>query len=349
VRPRKKVSQQRIARDLGVSQALVSLALNGRKDGINPETYQRIWDHAISLGYQPKGMRFEQSPEETRLRQVGFILRAGLNIHTQGSYFSHVLHGLHTALAQRHYAALFLGSEDTLSREQFAHFFHPGHALRGVVLFGEVAGPFLSQVLTFERRVVAISARHPGRCHSVVGNEPQALESLVRHLHGLGHTRIGWLGGNIGLGRHEARLAAFRAALRLVGLEDNPRYHSLVTEADNLDGVEAMERMLTLARRRDFPTAVVAYNTHMAVGAVLALQRAGWAVPGRLSVAGADNYALARAQSPRITVAGSDPEKLGAAAARLVLESTGEGDESLHELILPSQLVLGQSTGPAPA
>jgi len=47
---RKKVSQQKIAEDLGVSQALVSLALNGRKDGIGPDTYKRIWEHAISLG-----------------------------------------------------------------------------------------------------------------------------------------------------------------------------------------------------------------------------------------------------------------------------------------------------------
>lgn len=347
MRPRKKVSQQRIARDLGVSQALVSLALNGRKDGINPETYQRIWDHAVSLGYQPKGMRFEQSPSDTRLRQVGFILRAGLNIHTQGSYFSHVLHGLHTALAKRSYAALFLGSEDSLAKEQLTAFFHPGHSLRGVALFGEVGLPFLSQVRSFERRVVAISARHSGLCHSVVGNEPQALESLVRHLQQLGHTRIGWIGGNIGLGRHETRLQAFLAAMKLAGLPVDERYQVFIKEADKLEGVQAMEKLLVHAKRKDFPTAIIAYNTHMASGAIVALQRAGWDVPTAMSVAGADNYALARQESPRITVAGTDPEKLGAAAARLVLDTTGEEDESFHDLILPSQLVTGQSTGPA--
>ncbi len=347
MRPRKKVSQQRIAKDLGVSQALVSLALNGRKDGINAETYQRIWDHAVSLGYQPKGMRFEQSPPDTRLRQVGFILRAGLNIHTQGSYFSHVLHGLHTALAKRSYAALFLGAEDSLVREQLTAFFHPGHSLRGVALFGEVAAPFLNQVRGLERRVVAISARHPGFCHSVVGNEPQALESLVRHLEQLGHRRIGWLGGNVGLGRHETRFQAFQAALKGAGLSADARYHVFIKEADKLEGVQAMEQMLPNARRRDFPTAFVAYNTHMAAGAIVALQRAGWDVPGSMSIAGADNYALAREESPRITVAGTDPEKLGAAAARLVLDSTGGDDESFHDLILPSQFVPGQSTGQA--
>ncbi|HYC72517.1 MAG TPA: substrate-binding domain-containing protein, partial [Opitutaceae bacterium] len=270
-------------------------------------------------------------------------------IHTQGSYFSHVLHGLHTALAKRSYAALFVGSEDSLSREQLTSFFHPGHSLRGLALFGEVAVPFLNQLRAFERRVVAISARHPGLCHSVVGNEPQALESLVRHLQELGHARIGWIGGNIGLGRHETRFQAYRAALKLAGLAADERYHVFIREADKLEGVQAMERMLPHARRRDFPTAFIAYNTHMAAGAIVALQRAGWDVPGAMSIAGADNYALAREESPRITVAGTDPEKLGAAAARLVLDSTGDEDESFHDLILPSQLVPGQSSGPARA
>jgi LacI family transcriptional regulator len=349
MRRRKKVSQQKIARDLGVSQALVSLTLNGRKEGISAATYQRIWDHAISLGYQPKGMVLDQSPVEARLRQVGIILRAGLNIHTQGSYFSHVFHGLHTALARRRHAAVFLGSEDSLDRDQLTSFFHTGHSLRGVALFGEVAVPFLNQLRALERRIVAISARHTGLCHSVVGNEPQALDSLVEHLQSLGHQRLGWLGGNLGLGRHESRFRAFLDAVKARGLETDARFHHFLKEADKLEGVQAMEALLPLARRREFPTAFVAYNTHMASGAILALQRAGWKVPEQVSIAGADNYSLAREESPRITVAGTDPEKLGEAAARLMLDSTGGADESFHDLTLPSQLVVGQSTGPAPA
>ena len=94
-----RISQTQLARDLGVSQGLVSMVLNGRRENISPETYQRIWDRAISLGYKPKGMKLEQSPTGARQRQVGFILRAGHNIHTQGSYFGHVLHGLHSALS----------------------------------------------------------------------------------------------------------------------------------------------------------------------------------------------------------------------------------------------------------
>jgi len=210
-----RISQTKLAKDLGVSQALVSLVLNGRKEGINPDTYKRIWEHAISLGYQPKGMKFERSPRESRLRQVGFVLRSGLNIHTQGSYFNHVLHGLHTALAERGYAAVFLGSEDTLKKERLRQYFPTGHALQGIVLFGEVAPAFLHLLRQFEPRIVAVSARHTGLCHSVVGNEPQALASLVQHLHELGHRHIGRPGGQPRPGRdwapHQGQQARAKA------------------------------------------------------------------------------------------------------------------------------------------
>jgi LacI family transcriptional regulator len=345
VPPRKKVSQQKIAADLGVSQALVSLALNGRKDGIGAETYKRIWEHAISLGYQPKGMKFEQSPREARLRQVGFVLRSGLDIHTQGSYFGHVLHGLHSGLAERGLATVILGSEDVLSPDRLRQFFHTGHALQGIVLLGEVKPAFLNQLRQLERRIVAVSARHTGLCHSVVGNEPQALEQLVTHLAGLGHERIGWIGGNVGLGRHEARYQAYQAALRNAGFDPDPRYAALQKQGDRAEGNEAMLRLLAHAKRKDFPTAFITYNIHMAAGAIAALTREGRKVPGAISIAAADFSPVAVQE--QITAAGSEAEKLGRAAAKLVSDSTGGEDESFHDLILPSQLFLGKSTGPA--
>src|SRR5438874_1960279 len=105
---REGVSQQRIARDLGVSQALVSLVLNGKRENISEESYQRIWSHALKMGYRPKGMRL--NAEQTN-SSVGFILRAGVRLHTQSNFFSLVQHGLHAALLARGYHSVYLGSE----------------------------------------------------------------------------------------------------------------------------------------------------------------------------------------------------------------------------------------------
>lgn len=341
-----RISQTKLAKDLGVSQALVSMVLNGRRENISPETYQRIWDHALSLGYQPKGMKLGQSPAGTLRRQVGFVLRSGLNIHTQGSYFGQVLHGLHSALSDQGYATVILGSEDTLTVPKLRQFFHAGHALKGVVLLGQVDDDFLLKLREFETRIVAVSARHQGLCHSVLGNEPQAIASLVQHLKELGHRRIGWIGGNTGLGRHEARYRAYLAALRGAGLEADPRYAISQKQGDRAAGAEAVHTLIPLAKRRDFPTAFVTYNQHMARGAVAAFEREDYAVPGDISVGAADYSSLAHEEKPTLTAAGCDAESLGRAAARLVLDAQTGADGSCVDLILPSTLHLGDTTGP---
>lgn len=347
-RPTKKVSQTQLARELGISQALVSLVLNGRRQGINAETYDRIWAQAVKRGYRPKGMHLASSPAATA-RQVGIILRAPLRLNIPSMYFGHVQHGLHTGIEAREFTTVFLGAEDQLDAQKLRRVFGPGHSFQGIVLVGEVSRGFLDQLRRLGLRIVAVSARYPGLCHSVLGNEPQALESLVEHLHAQGHRRFGWLGGNVGLGRHEARLQALEAALARAGIALDPRYTVKLKEGDRIDGADAVRTLLPLARRRDFPTAFVAYNTLMASGAVREFEREGWGVPARVSVASADISPVATDSTPRITAAGTNPEKLGEAAARLVLERTGTPDDGFTDLMLPAQLFIGDTTGPAAA
>ena len=340
----KKISQTQLARELGISQALVSLTLNGRKAGINSETYDRIWAHAVKRGYRPKGMHPAASP--VQVRQVGIILRAPLRLNTPSVYFGHVQHGLHTALEVRDVRAVFIGAEDQIDAVKLRRAFAASPSFRGIVLIGEVARSFLDRLRKFSLPIVAVSARYPGLCHSVLGNEPQALESIVQHLAGLGHRRIGWLGGNLGLGRHEARFQALGASLARAGLKLDPRYCIKRQEGDRAAGGEAIHGVLADARRADFPTAFVCYNTSMADGALKTLVRERWRVPRDLSIASADVSPIATEGTPRITAAGTNPEKLGEAAARLVAAGTA-AEEGFTDLMLPAQLFVGDTTGPA--
>ncbi len=343
----KKISQSQLATELGISQALVSLVLNGRKQGINAETYERIWRHATRRGYHPKGMHLPSSPSGQK-RQIGIILRAPLRLNTPTLYFGHVQHGLHTGIEAREFTTVLLGAEDQLDPAKLRRIFGAGHSFHGIVLVGEVSRRFLDELRQYGLRIVAVSARYPGLCHSVLGNEPQALESLVEHLVSLGHRRFGWLGGNVGLGRHEARLQAFQSALASAKLNLPPRYVVKLKDGDRITGADAVRTLLPLAKRKDFPTAFVTYNTLMVAGAVREFEREGWQVPGDVSIAGADLSPMAAESRPRLTAAGSNPQKLGEAAARLVLaDGSGRNDE-FTDLMLPAQLHIGDSTGPAP-
>ena len=301
----------------------------------------------MKSGYQPKGIKLENSPVDTRTRQLAVIMRAGVQIHTQGSYFSHVMHGLNSAALDLGYTSALLGSEDSMDPARLSQFFGPGHAIKGVVLLGQVEDKFLHRLVNHTQNVVAVSSRHAGFCHSIIGNEPEALKAVVTHLHGLGHRRLGWLGGNVGLSRHETRFNGFKASLDLHGLKHDPRYTALRKEGDRAEGSEAMMQLTPFLGRSDFPTAFVTYNISMAIGAIRALQHAGKHVPADISVAAADYSETAEKATPRITAAGCDPLELGRRAATMVINQIDDNEGSFNDLVLASKLYIGESTGHA--
>ncbi len=341
-----KVSQSRIAKELGVSQTLVSLVLNGQQARVSEETSRLVWDHARALGYRPKGMRLVPGRSEPPVKQVGFLLRAGLRAYRPSNFFGYVQHGLLEILAARGFGALLLGSEDTLTRKKLERQFPPGHAMQGVVLLGEVAPAFLQQLLAFSPKVVAVSASYPGLTHSVQGNDIQALTLLVRHLYSLGHRRFGWLGGDVGITRQEVRLAACRTVLQSLDLHLAPRYCIAVENGDVAGGVDAAHLMRPYIKRSDFPTVFICYNSTMASGVIKVFQHDGWAVPQDLSVVGADISRINFEDPLQITGAGTDPEKMGEVAGRLVLGDTTI-KEGFTDLILPARLFEGKTSGPA--
>src|ERR1051325_1846372 len=335
---RERISQQKIARDLGVSQALVSLVLNGKRENISPESFDRIWKYAIKIGYRPKGMQV--SGNHIASRSVGFILRAGLRLHTQSNFFSHAQHGLPARLVEDGYHSVFLGSEDDLGpRAVQQRVRHP--QLFGLAILGEVQPRFLKAIKATQQNVVAISVSYPGLCHSVMPNEEQALELLVTHLAELGHRRFAWVGGDKGMHYNLRRHAALVAALSHHELELSPKFAVDVHDGDRLGGWKATEILLSRNSRRSFPTAWVCANGLMARGAINCLMQKGWRVPEQISVVAVDATRVCVEELPTITGAHADPERMGAQAAELLLKAAGKTTEqSPLDVVLPAQLTV---------
>ena len=108
----KRISQTQIAKELGFSQALVSMALNGRKKGISETTYKTIWDYALENGYSPRGMNIETAKKTVSATTVGYILRSPLKLANKSNFFNHIHQGLYDYLDTQDINTVFLGSED---------------------------------------------------------------------------------------------------------------------------------------------------------------------------------------------------------------------------------------------
>lgn len=340
------INQTQIARDLGVSQALVSMVLNGKRENISEDSYRRIWDYALKSGYRPKGMTLDGRSGLNRA--VGFILRSGLRLHTQSNFFSHVQHGLHEGLSARGYRSVFLGSEDDLGVRTVQQKLRQ-HQVSGLAVLGQVDVKFLKAIQAVQPNLVVISESYPGVCHSVMPNERQALSLLVDHLTELGHRRFAWLAGDKELHYNLRRHAALVEALNHHDLKLADKFTVNVEQGDRLGGWKAAEIMLSRISRKDYPTAWICANGLIARGMISCLTQDGWRVPEDISVVAVDATGVCEEEHPQITGAHADPEKIGTVAAELLLKHADSAHENLTDVLLPSHLKVRESSAKAAA
>ncbi len=343
---RKRISQTQIAGELGYSQALVSMVLNGRKQGISELAYNRIWEYATTHGYSPRGMDIDNVARSTTSPTIGYILRSPLKLANKSNFFNHIHQGLFDYLDEKGVKMVFLGSENHIDIDRLPEFIQSGHNISGIAIMGEVQQAFLSGVIKLGLPLIYISARATGLCHSVLANEQQSATFLVDHLVELGHKTFAWLGGNKSMGRHSERYQGVVNALRLHGLKIDPKHEAKIAGADRMEGYNAAKKIIH-ASNHNIPTAWICLNGLMARGAISYLFQNGLRVPKDVSVAAIDMTNVCTEENPQITCASASPEHMGLEAARLLLESIKENKTTLTDITLPSQIKVLESTGVA--
>lgn len=344
-KPNKRISQAQIAKEIGCSQALVSMALNGRTKGISEKTYNAIRELATQQGYAPKGMKIEANEGELRQRTIGYILRSPLKLANKSNFFSHIHQGLHEHLKEHRLKTVYLGSEDDLNESDAAFSSHFSDSVRGIAIMGEVDPAFLAKVRDTGRPLVYVSARASGQCHSVLSNELESAELLVDHLYDLGHRSFAWLGGGKPRGRHDDRLAALETALLAKGLKLDTRLKATRDGADRKEGYEAAAQILKSGQ--PLPTAWICLNGLMARGAINYLLQNQIQIGKKVSIAAFDMTRICEEEHPTLTSAGADPEAMGREAGRILTRALEENSGGLTDITLPAKLTIRESTAAA--
>jgi DNA-binding LacI/PurR family transcriptional regulator len=180
-----------------------------------------------------------------------------------------------------------------------------------------------------------------------------AARAVAEHLVALGHRSFGIAmneedGGDTGPEAQEravyfveaARLAGWRAAIEAAGIAWDQVPVAGGTSYGRTGGRLAGAKLLD---RADRPTAILAISDVVALGVLDAAAERGIAVPGDLSVAGFDDVPEAARATPALTTVSQPHQRKGTEAVRLLL-----ADDPAHNVLLPTELVVRASTGPAP-
>ena len=97
------------------------------------------------------------------------------------------------------------------------------------------------------------------------------------------------------------------------------------------------------------PTAILGCGLLITMGVLAAIRETGVACPGEISLIGFDDFAWSRLLSPALTMIRQPASELGAAAAKAVLKRMRAPDEAGGDkVILPTQLIVRESTAPPP-
>jgi LacI family transcriptional regulator len=339
-----------VARRAGVDVSTVSLAINN-DPRIRPETRERILTIAQELGYQKNHL--------ARGLRSGKSFTIGAVVGWATGFWGEVLAGAQSILAEREYHLLLDYAPDRGRREEMQISALKAKRVDGLLIApsdsespeqGEQqAIPMYEGLRTERLPFVFVDRFVPGlQADIVAADNLSAARTATDHLLDLGHRHIVYLYAphRMNTAQRE-RLQGYEEAMREAGLKPIP-WEVVHHSGERSEEGRVATRELLASPKGQGLTAILAATDSTAMGVLRALYDAKKRVPEDISVVGFGGTPAADFTHPPLTTMRLPMRALGAEAARLLLRRT-EGDEAPFEhIILPTELIVNGSTGPAP-
>lgn len=319
-----KVRMKDIARDLGISVMAVSKALRDHHD-ISSDTKAKVLRRADELGYRVDWVARSMVTGRTFL--IGLVIP-----DLKQSFFAEIATAISATIAPAGYHLLISHSGENAEDEREDIGVLVSRQVDGLVIATAQREPSL--LATLRTPFVLIDRELPEFEANYVGSDDAALGIMATaHLAELGCVRIAHLAGPSS-SNGAGRLAGYRAALADKGLAYDPQ---LVVEAGNDDesGYRAMTRLLARDAR---PDGVFCFNDPVAVGALRAIFEAGLRVPEDVAVIGAANMRYSDMLRVPLSSVDQGTAAIGAAAARLLLETIAAPRSHARRVMTPLTL-----------
>ena len=338
----KAVTIYDIAREAGVSTATVTRVASGQRN-VRPQTREKVQRVINKYGYAPSAIA--RGLENGQSKTIGIILPEIVN-----PYF----------------AALFSAADEEARRSGYSVWLHQipsdepieegvvdeliRRRLEGAFFVGgiwEASRPGLTDALRRLGQYMPIVALCPPNaelnCICLYNDLISCMRQAVRHLYVLGHRRIAFIGGSLQVGGSGARGQGFLEELRALGLPDDPAYrHEGGFDAES--GERAVSRLLSGLELPRWPTALVAFNDLVALGAMKQLKQMGLRLPEDMAVIGCDNQFFCTYTDPPLTSMDLHPEEHARSAIRELLSAKAKPTQPFN-LMRDATLVVRESCG----
>lgn len=334
-RRRRAASMADVARHAGVSSQTVSRVSNGLTN-VDETTRERVLASMRAVGYRPNGAA--RALKYGRFHTIGVIM---FTLETLGNV--RTLDAIATEAAIADYSVTLMPVPDpTMGAVRGAYRRLTEQAVDGIIIIFEASLLDRVEITLPPGLPVVVIDSNAGSGYTVVDTD-QALGARLatQHLLDLGHHQVWHIAGPTSSFSAMHRVESWQRTLDEAGVAPpDPHHGDWSTESGYRIGLEL--------GARDDVTAVFAANDQMALGAMRAFHELGRSIPGDVSVVGFDDMDEARAFWPPLTSVHQHFREVGRVAMARLLSQIADPSAGGGTTLIPTELVVRDSSGPAP-
>lgn len=323
-----------VAREANVSVATVSRVLNNIPL-VNEETKKRVLDAIEKTGYKPNAIA--RSLKMQRTNTFGIMIP-----DISRAYYTQVVRGVEDVCNIYDYNIILCNTDSDPYKEQtYFNVFYEKQC-DGILFVGKGLNNDLYNTMVNSRIPVVLGAvSDPAeRFLSITINNEQASYDITNYLINNGHRKIAFF-----TDEDESSFVAnerkkgYLKALANSKIKFNEDYE-FKGKYTIKGGYDLMEHLLQLSDR---PTAVVALNDEMALGAMRKLEDRGMNIPKDMSVVGFNNFEISEWFRPGITTIAQPMYDIGAICARMLIKIINNYKTEKKNITVPHELIIRDS------
>jgi GntR family transcriptional regulator, arabinose operon transcriptional repressor len=282
------------------------------------------------------------TPYQSSTTTISFIVP-----HFRDSYVPTILLGVEAAARERGVNVLFRHAESNVNLQTQLLREARDYGAAGILLFpvdSSYHDPALLELLANQFPVVLVDHYISGLdLDYVISDGYGGMLRAVQHLLAMGHRKIGFVTWDLNRAGEGGRFLGYQQALREWGLEPTP---DLVCNLPDYP-VDDLSGLTGFLSRPHHPTAVVALNDFLAMKVMKACRDVGMRIPEQIALTGFDDTDIAAQMEIPLTSVSQPIHEIGAQAVRLLLNKIDGLSHETQRTVLPTHLVVRESSKPA--
>lgn len=323
-----------IAAKLGVSKSTVSKALNNADD-ISASLRKKVLETAVEIGYEKNRIRKDASKKLC-------ILVENIDFESPTGFGHDLVIGFEQMAVPAGWKVSIIAISAPEQKKMSYDTFMLSNQFEGAFILGfSLLDPWMEDLKTARTPAVLYDNYiQENPLVSYVGvNSDEGFDMSIAYLKNLGHTRIGYLGGDMNSLITRARYNAYTRAMKSHGLSEDVTLtgHSyFISECTQ----KYLPRLL-----KHGATAILCDHDQLANAVMIHCQELGYEIPGDVSIIGFDDAAFSAYTIPPLTTIRQDQNALGRCgyyALTSLLNQT-----FISSLLLRAELIERGSVGPA--